>query len=140
MKKNIKISDKQDTITSSISPWLTVRNSMKAVEFYQSAFGAKEVYRLEGQDGDLVAKLSIDGAEFWVSNESSHNQSPESLGGGTIRMILNTANPDVVFSKALNAGATQVFPVSEEHGWRIGRLVDPFGLHWEIGCPFQTKE
>jgi PhnB protein len=42
------------------------------------------------------------------------------------------------FSQALNAGASKVFPVGEEHEWRVGRLVDPFGLHWEIGCPVQT--
>jgi PhnB protein len=40
-----------------------------------------------------------------------------------------------VFAKAIAAGATQVYAVSEDHGWRIGRLIDPFGLHWEIGKP-----
>jgi PhnB protein len=50
-------------------------------------------------------------------------------------MILTTAAPDALFDQALKAGATQIFPVGEEHGWRLGRLVDPFGLHWEIGHP-----
>jgi PhnB protein len=125
----------KNSITGSIAAWLTVRNTMKAVEFYKSAFGAIEVYRLEGDNGDLVARLSIDGSEFWVSNESSESLDPESLGGGTVRMILTVKDPDAVFSQALEVGATQVFPVGEEHGWRLGRLVDPFGLHWEIGRP-----
>jgi PhnB protein len=125
----------KNSIKGSIATWLTVRNSIKAVEFYKSAFGAIEVYRLEGDNGDLVARLSIDGSEFWVSNESSESLDPESLGGGTVRMILTVQDPDVVFSQALEAGATQVFPVGEDHGWRLGRLVDPFGLHWEIGRP-----
>jgi len=48
-------------------------------------------------------------------------------------MILTVADPDAVFERALIAGATEVFPVGEEHGWRLGRVADPFGLHWEIG-------
>lgn len=47
-------------------------------------------------------------------------------------------NPDALFAQALQAGATEVFPVGEEYGWRLGRLVDPFGLHWEIGRSLST--
>ena len=117
----------------SIAPWLTVRDSTKAAEFYKSAFGAVEKYRLEGPGNDLVVRLSVNGAEFWVSNDSFESKDPDSLGGGTIRMILTVPDPDALFSRALNAGASQIFPVGEEHGWRVGRLVDPFGLNWEIG-------
>jgi PhnB protein len=118
-----------------IAPWLSVRNSAKAVEFYKAAFGATEVYRLEDPEGSVVARLSVDGAEFWVSDESPEhrNFSPESLGGSTIRIILTVADPDAVFTRALGAGASEVYPVSEEHGWRVGRVVDPYGHHWEIG-------
>jgi len=121
----------------SIAPWLSVRNSAQAVDFYKSAFGATEGYRLEVPDGGVVAKLSVDGAEFWLSDESPEhgNFSPESLGGGSVRMILTVADPDAVFVQALTAGASKVFPVGEEHGWRLGRVVDPFGHHWEIGRP-----
>jgi PhnB protein len=120
-----------------IAPWLSVRNSAKAVEFYKSAFGATEVYRLEGPEGGVVARLSVGGAEFWLSDESpGHgNFSPESLGGGSVRMILTVADPDAVFAQAVTAGASIVFPVGEEYGWRLGRVVDPFGHHWEIGRP-----
>jgi len=132
-EEEIWIPVKPKSITISIAPWLTVRSSVKAVEFYKAAFGAAEVYRLEGDDGDLVARLSIAGAEFWVSNGSSESNEAEVLGGETVRMILTVPDPDTFFDKALKAGATQVFAVGEEHGWRLGRLVDPFGLHWEIG-------
>jgi PhnB protein len=119
----------------SIAPWLSVRNSTRAVEFYKSAFGAIEVYRLEDPGGGVVSRLSVDGAEFWLSDESPEhgNFSPESLGGGSARMILTVADPDATFSQALAAGASEIFPIGEEHGWRLGRLVDPFGHHWEIG-------
>ena len=121
----------------SIAPWLSVRNSAQAVDFYKSAFGATEVYRLEGPGGSVVARLSVDGAEFWLSDESPEhgNFSPESLGGGSVRMILTVADPDAVFLRALKAGASEVYPVAEGHGWRLGRVVDPFGHHWEIGRP-----
>jgi len=122
-----------ETIPTSIAPWLSVRSSAKAVAFYKSAFGAIETYRLEDPDGNAVVKLSINGAEFWLSDSPSDSATPETLGGGTIRMILTVPDPDSIFAQALKAGATEVFPVGEEHGWRLGRLVDPFGLHWEIG-------
>jgi PhnB protein len=121
----------------SIAPWLSVRNSARAIDFYKSAFGATEVYRLEDPGGGVVARLSVDGAEFWLSDESPEhgNFSPVSLGGGSVRMIVTVPDPDAVFARALTAGASQVFPVGEEYGWRLGRVVDPFGHHWEIGHP-----
>ena len=55
-----------DSVPCSIAPWLSVRNSVQAVDFYKSAFGATEVYRLEMPGGGVVAKRSVDGAEFWL--------------------------------------------------------------------------
>jgi PhnB protein len=124
-------------IRCTIAPWLSVRNGAKAVEFYKAAFGAAEVFRIESPEGDVVARLSVQGAEFWVSDESPehHNYSPESLGGGTVRMVLTVPDPDAVFVQATEAGGSAVHPVFEEHGWRVGRVRDPFGHDWEIGRP-----
>lgn len=118
-----------------VQPWLSVRGSAHALEFYKAAFGAKEVYRLDGPENSIVARLAIGGSEFWMSDESPEHQSfsPETLGGGTAKMVLIVENPDAAFAQAIAAGGKQVHPVSEEHGWRIGRVVDPFGHHWEIG-------
>jgi len=122
---------------SSIAPWLSVRNSARAVEFYKFAFNAQEVFRVEDPAGGVVARLSIEGAEFWVSDESPEdgNFSPETLGGGSVRMILTVADPDALLAQALEARALQISAVTEEHGWRSGRVADPFGHHWEIGRP-----
>ena len=122
-------------IPTTIAPWLSVPNSQQAVEFYKSALGAKETYRLDADDGSIIARLSIEGAEFWLSNESPDNLSPGSLGGASARFILTVNDPDALFSQALKAGATEIFPVGEEHSWGLGRLVDPYGHHWEIGRP-----
>jgi PhnB protein len=122
---------------TSVAPMLSVRHGARAVEFYKAAFGAGEVFRIEAPDGAVVARLSIDGAEFWVSDESPEhaNFSPESLGGGTVRMILTVADPDAMFARALAAGAREIVPMKEDYGWRLGRLADPFGHHWEVGRP-----
>lgn len=125
------------TVLTSLAPWLSVRNAARAVEFYKSAFGAVEVFRLDGPEGSVVARLAIDDAEFWLGDESPEhaNFSPESLGGATVRLILTVTDPDAVFLRARAAGAQEVYPVGEEYGWRLGRVVDPFGHHWEIGRP-----
>ena len=123
-------------VPTTIAPWLSVRNSARAVDFYKSAFGATEVFRME-EGGSVVARLSVEGAEFWVSDESPEhfNFSPQTIGGSSVRIILTTADPDAVFTRAMAAGASQVYPVGDEHGWRLGRVVDPYGHHWEIGRP-----
>lgn len=125
---------------TSISPMLSVRNGPKAVEFYKQAFGARELFRLDGDNGDVVAQLAVGEGDFWVADESPENKnfSPESLGGATARMVIVVEDPDAVFARALNAGGTQVWPVADQpYGWRVGRLADPFGHHWEIGKPLQ---
>jgi PhnB protein len=122
----------KNIIPTSLSPWLSVSNTKTALDFYQNAFNAKVVYRMDNPDGSFIARLSVDGAEFWIS-DTSEEQKHLSTGGDTIRMILTVADPDAVFQHAVEAGATIVFPVGEDYGWRLGRLVDPFGLHWEIG-------
>jgi PhnB protein len=120
-----------------IEPMLSVRNGAKAVEFYKAAFGAKELFRLEN-DGAVVAQLSAGGAVFWLADESPEhlNFSPETLGGGTIRLVMIVDDPDAAFDRAVAAGARVVRPVVDEpYQWRVGRVVDPFGHHWEIGKP-----
>jgi PhnB protein len=132
--------DVKPSIATSLAPMLSVRSGARAVEFYKSAFGAIEVYRVEDPGGSVVARLSINGAEFWLADESPEHQnfSPESLGGGSVRMILTVPDPDATFAKALAAGARQIVAVEEAYGWRVGRLVDPFGHHWEIGHPLAS--
>jgi PhnB protein len=133
--------DSSATTVCSLAPLLSLRGGARAVEFYKAALGAAEVFRVEDPSGAVVARLSIDGAEFWLSDESPEhaNYSPESLGGSTARMILTVADPDAVFARAVAAGATIVMPVEEAYGWRLGRVVDPFGHHWEIGRPLDAS-
>jgi PhnB protein len=88
-----------------------------------------------------VAKLTVDGSSFWLGDESPDhkNYSPQTLGGGTVRIILTVSDPDAAFAKAVAAGAKEVHPVGEEYGWRLGRVLDPYGHSWEIGRPLDEK-
>ncbi len=125
-------------VRTTLSPMLSVRRGAQAVDFYKSAFGADQLFHLDGNGGSVVAQLSVNGAEFWVADESPEhlNFSPESLGGGTVRMVLVVEDPDAVFDRAIQTGAKPVQPVADQpYGWRVGRVVDPFGHHWEIGKP-----
>ncbi|MBV9230283.1 MAG: VOC family protein [Chloroflexi bacterium] len=125
-----------EPIKTSIAPWLSVSRATEAVSYYQAAFGAVERYRLEDEEGSIiVAQLSIGDADFWLQEDIDSTQEPQDRR--SIRLILTVADPDAVFEQAITAGATEVFAVSEEHGWRIGRLADPFGHHWEIGKPLR---
>jgi len=124
-------------VKTAVAPLLSVRNGARALDFYKAAFGAGEVFRVDAPSGAVVATLSIAGAEFWVADESPEHQnfSPESLGGGSVRMILTVPDPDAMFERAVAAGARVITPVKNDYGWRLGRVVDPFGHHWEIGRP-----
>ncbi len=121
----------------SIAPMLSVRRGAEAVEFYKKAFGAVEIFRIDGDGGAVVARLSVHGAEFWMADESPEhsNFSPETLGGGSVRMVMIVPDPDTAFTRAVDAGATVVTAMDDRYGWRLGRVVDPFGHHWEIGRP-----
>jgi PhnB protein len=122
-----------------LAPQLSVRRGRSAIAFYQAAFGAAVVFQMGGgSDGEgVVAQLAVDEATFWVADESPehHNFSPETLGGGTTRMLLIVPDPEGLVRQATLAGATLVQEVVQEYGWQLGRIRDPFGHHWEIGRP-----
>lgn len=120
------------TNMTNIAPWLSVKNATEALAYYRAAFGAVELERLDDESGDaIVAQLSIDGADFWIQTDPA--SCPQELSGASVRMILTVDDPDAVLAQAVAAGATQVAAVDEDHGWRIGRVADPSGHHWEIG-------
>jgi PhnB protein len=123
---------------SSLTPMLTVENAAKAIDFYRAAFGAVEEDRVTAPSGHVVAELSIDGLRFFVvdANPQAFNLSPSSLGGTTVRINLIVDDPDAAAATAIAAGATEIFPVSDQpYGLRQGRVADPDGHHWLLGRP-----
>ncbi len=134
--------ERNDHVQVFIVPTLSVRNAAAAIEFYKKAFGAEELISNTSPDGEVVAELSIGGARFVVADEAPEydNSSPETLGGTPVRLGLQVANPDAVAEKAISAGAREIYPVADQdYGYRLGRIADPFGHHWEIFTPLNTS-
>ena len=121
---------------TSIQPELWVDAPGEALAFYQAAFGATVLHRV-GDGDDIVAQLAVGDAAFWVAPSSATMKrlSPRAIDGATGRTLLVVDDPERVVRQAVGAGATETSPVSDEHGWRLGRIVDPFGHEWEIGTP-----
>jgi PhnB protein len=125
-------------MSTTIAPWLSVADATQAVAHYKAAFGAVELERMEHAGQVMVAELAIGEARFWVQHDPE--TSPLALGGRSpVRMILTVADPDAVFARALAAGATEIAAVHESHGWRVGRVADPSGHHWEIGRRLEAR-
>lgn len=125
---------------SELTPFLTVRNAAKAIEFYARAFGATERSRLTTPTGQIVAELTLDGERFAVvdENPAASNLSPETLGGTSVRISIIVDDPDAVAARAIAAGATELFAVADQpYGMRQGRVIDPYGHHWLIGRPLR---
>jgi PhnB protein len=119
-----------------IQPELWTDRAAAAVTFYEAAFGARVLHRV-GEGDEIVAQLAIGDAAFWVSSGGTDGPrfSPLAIGGATGRILLQVDDPDATFTRAVEAGATAAAAVSDEHGWRLGRIRDPFGHEWEIGKP-----
>ena len=122
-----------------ILPMLSLRGAARASEFYQQAFGARELSRVTSPDGRVVALMAIgDVAEFGVADEvpAVGNVGPDTLGGTSVRLSLYVPDPDAMAQRAVEAGAELIFPVEDQpYGMRQGRVRDPFGHHWMIGRP-----
>ena len=120
----------------SIQPELWVEQAGAALVFYRDAFGARVVHCV-GEGDDIVAQLAVGEAMFWVAaaGPGMGRFSPKALGGGTSRTLLVVDDPDAVLESAVAPGAVATSAVSDEHGWRIGRVVDPFVHEWEVGTP-----
>jgi PhnB protein len=121
---------------TSIQPELWVDAPRDAVTFFEAAFGATVLHRV-GEGDDIVAQLGVGDAAFWVaaSSPTMKRLSPRAIGGATSRTLLVVDDPDTIVRQAVAAGATESSPVGDEHGWRLGRIIDPFGHEWEIGRP-----
>jgi PhnB protein len=121
---------------TSIEPQLWVEGAAAAVAFYRAAFDATVLHSV-GHGDDIVVQLSVGQSRFWVTEANEHMKrfSPNVIGGTTGRTLLVLDDPESAVKRAVDAGAIEASSVTDEHGWRLGRIVDPFGHEWEIGRP-----
>src|SRR5256714_15622092 len=105
---------------------LSVRRGAQAVAFYKAAFGARELFKIE-DGGSVVAELSVQGAKFWVADESPTHLhfSPQSLRGSTTRLVLVVDEPETVLANAVSAGGKAMWPGRGADGWVICSGADP---------------
>jgi PhnB protein len=119
-----------------LTPFLTVRNAVRAIEFYKLAFGAQERGVAKGPDGKVMhAELKIGDSVIMLSDEFPEfgSLSPQSVGGSPMGLHIYTENVDAAFDRAVKAGAQVEMPVSDQFwGDRYGKLKDPFGHKWSI--------
>ena len=127
----------QTRAVPTVEPELWVGSPSAAIAFYEKAFGAVVLHQV-GANDDIVARLEVDGARFWVSNAGGARLDPLAAAGTTSRTLLVVGDPDALVGAAVEAGAELAGPVSDEHGWRLGRIVDPFGQEWEVGHPLHA--
>lgn len=121
---------------NSITPYLSVKNAVSAIKFYEQAFGAKTIGRISMPDGTVGhAELQVGDSKLMLAEEMPAwgNKSPATLGGSPVGIALYVSDVDTVFQRALDVGAVVVEPLKDQfYGDRSGTLTDPFGHKWHI--------
>ena len=118
-----------------VTPYLTIREAARAIEFYKKAFDATEEFRMETPSGKIMhAELKIGDSIIMLSDAMTESCStPESLGGSPVGVMLYVENADEVFDRAVAAGAKVAMPLEDMFwGDRFGTITDPFGHIWSI--------
>jgi PhnB protein len=112
------------------------RDAARAIEFYKSAFGAKELHRAPGPNGEILhAELQLGDSKFFVNDPMSKMPVPFPTEGISNPMYIHMYVPDAdaLFKKAVGAGARVDMPIQDMFwGDRYGKLTDPFGQQWGI--------
>jgi PhnB protein len=119
---------------ASVTPYLIVGGAAKAIDFYQRAFGAVELFRLPNPDGTLGhAEIRIGNSPIMLADAMDGNPDPLKLGGSAVSFMLYVPDVDAAFARAVAAGATVKRPVADQfYGDRTGTLADPFGHVWSL--------
>jgi PhnB protein len=137
--KEIKMSNKVKPVPDgyhTATPYLTIRGAAAAIDFYQRAFGAKELFRLPSPDGKIAhAEIIIGDSHIMLADESDHDgtKAPETLKGSTAGIFLYVKDVDAAFKQAVKAGAKETMPLQNMFwGDRFGKLTDPFGHRWML--------
>ena len=120
-----------------ITPHIIVKNGGKALDFYKNAFGAEEICRMPGPDGESImhAEIKIGDSPLMLASEwvEQGAVSPETVGGTPVTIHLYVNNVDAAMKKATDAGCKVTMPATDMFwGDRYGKLTDPFGHHWSI--------
>jgi PhnB protein len=119
-----------------LTPYLVVKGAARAIAFYEKAFGAEVLFRMDRPDGRVGhSELRIRDSRFMLADEFPEvgARSPESVGGTPVTLFLYDGDVDATVARAAAAGARVTRPVENQfYGDRVGGLTDPFGHVWMI--------
>ncbi len=119
-----------------VTPYLIVKGAASALEFYQKAFGAKELFRMPQPDGRIAhAEIKVGDSHIMLADEfpEMNARSPHSLGGTPVQMLLYVEDVDSTVARAVAAGLKELRPIKDQfYGDRSGTFQDPFGHIWTI--------
>jgi PhnB protein len=119
-----------------VVPYLCVNGASAAIDFYRAVFGATERMRMAEPDGRLGhAELEIGRGVIMLSDEFPDLgvRAPKTIGGTPVTISLYVENVDDVFTRAVDAGAIALRPVTDQfYGDRAGQFEDPFGHRWSV--------
>ena len=119
-----------------VTPYLIVDDAARALEFYKQAFGATELFRMNGPDGRIGhAEIEIGDSRVMLADEhpEMNARSPRSFGGSPVSLLLYVEAVDAVVNQATAAGGKLIRPVADQfYGDRTGGVEDPFGHTWYI--------
>jgi len=120
----------------SVTPHLIIKGAAEAIEFYKKAFGATELFRFPAPDGKVGhAEIKIGDSPVMLADEypDMGYKGPQSFGGSPVSLMIYVDDVDVVFNRAVDAGATVREAVTDKfYGDRTGTVTDPFGHVWHV--------
>ena len=119
----------------SVTPYLVIKGAADALEFYKTAFGATELFRMEHEGKIGHAEIKIGDSPIMLADEhpDQGHVSPTTLGGSPVGIMIYVDDVDKIFNQAIAAGGKQVKPLEDQfYGDRSGTLTDPFGHVWTV--------
>ena len=125
-----------------VTPYLLVAGASDAMEFYEKAFGAQEVMRLQSPDGKVGhAEIKIGDSHVMLADEHPDMDflGPKSRGGTTVSLLVYVEDVDAIFARAIEAGAEELKPLCDQfYGDRSGTVVDPWGHIWTVASRIEN--
>jgi len=119
-----------------VTPYLTIDDAARAIDYYKKAFGASERMRMETPDGKIGhAEIEIGDSLVMISDPAPEStiRPPSELGGTSAGIFLYVEDVDKVVKRAVDAGATVTMEVADQFwGERFGSIRDPFGHEWSV--------
>lgn len=113
---------------NSLSPYLSVNDASKTIDFITKAFGAKEIIRFNDEKGRVQhAEYRVDDSVVMVADAIPGWPAV----GGSVHVYVSDV--DEVYNRALKAGGTSIqAPMKKEDPHRRGGVKDPNGVNWWI--------